>query len=191
MANADAPGGFKPLGNLDGSPYNGGTIRCVILGADTTDTFIGDAVDLGGSSDATGKYPSVVQHAAGGPVFGVITSFEAEPTNLALQYALGAQTTDRYCNVVPALDNVFEVQDDGVSDTFVATDVGEAADIVVGTGDSVTGQSAMEVDTDNIGTGDTVMILGVVDAPDNEIGANVRLRVRFNESMLRGAGTPT
>lgn len=190
MANSDAPAGFRPLGNLDGSPYNGGTIKCVILGADTTDTFIGDAVDISGSSDALGRYPSVVQHAAGGPVFGVVSSFEAEPTNLELQYALGSQTTDRYCNVVPALDNVFEIQDDGAADTFVATDVGQAFDIVVGTGSTVTGMSAMEADTSNIGTGDTCVILGITDAPDNEIGANVRLKIRFNESFLRGAGTP-
>lgn len=190
MANSDAPGGFKALNNLDGSPYNGGTIKCVILGADTTDTFVGDAVDISGDSDALGKYPSIVQHAAGGPVFGVISSFEAEPTNLALQYALGTQTTDRYANVVPALDNVFEIQDDGDSDTFVAGDVGEAFDIIVGSGSTVTGMSGMEANTDNIGTGDTCVILGITDAPDNEIGANVRVKIRFNESFLRGAGTP-
>jgi len=191
MANADAPGGFKALGNLDGSPYNGGTMKCVILGADTTNTFIGDAVDIGGSSDSLGRYPSVVQHAAGGPVFGVISSFDVEPTNLELQYALGSQTTDRYCNVVPALDNVFEIQDDGDSATFVATNVGEAVDIVVGTGSTVTGMSAMELNTSDMETGDTCLILGITDAPDNEIGANVRIKIRFNESFLRGAGTPT
>ena len=190
MANADAPAGFKAVGNLDGSPYNGGTMRCVILGADTTNTFIGDAVNLGGSSDALGKYPSIVQHAAGGVVFGVVSSFEAEPTNLELQYALGTQTTDRYALIVPALDNVFEIQDDGDSDTFVATDVGQAVDIIVGTGSTTSGLSAMELNTDNMGTGDTCMILGITDAPDNEIGANVRIRVRFNESELRGSGTP-
>ncbi len=190
MANADAPAGFKAVGQLDGSPYNGGTIKCVILGADTTNTFVGDAVDIDGTSDALGIYPSVVQHAAGGPVFGVISSFDAEPTNLSLQYASGAQTTDRLCNVVPALDNIFEIQDDGASDTFVATDVGQAVDVVVGTGSTVTGASAMELDTSNMGTGDTCTILGITNAPDNEIGANVRIRVRFNESFLRGVGTP-
>ena len=190
MANSDAPGGFTAIGQLDGSPYNGGTIRCVILGADTTSTFVGDAVNLGGSSDALGKYPSIVQHAAGGVVFGVISSFESEKTNLALQYALGSQTTDRYALVVPALDNLFEIQDDGVGDTFVATDVGQAVDIVVGAGSTTTGMSGMELNTDNMGTGDTCMIMGITDAPDNEIGANVRIRVRFNESELRGVGTP-
>ena len=190
MANADAPGGFRAIGQLDGSPYNGATIKCVILGADTTDTFVGDAVDIGGDSDALGLYPSIVQHAAGGNVFGVISSFDAEPTNLELQYALGSQTTDRLCNVVPALDNVFEIQDDGDSGTFEAGDVGQAFDIVVGSGSTVTGMSGMEADTDNIGTGDTCVILGITNAPDNEIGANVRLKVRFNESFLRGVGTP-
>ena len=190
MANVDAPAGFRPISMLDGSPYNGATIKCVILGADTTNTFVGDAVKLDGTGDALGKYPSVVQAAATNAVFGVVASFDAEPTNLELQYASGAQTTDRLVNVIPALDCIFEVQEDSDASNLAATDIGEACDIVVGTGSTVTGYSAMELDSSDGGTGDTCIILGIVDAADNELGANARWKIRFNESSLRGVGTP-
>jgi hypothetical protein len=191
MANADAPFGFRPISMLDGSPYNGGTIKCVILGADTTNTFVGDAVDLNGTSDALGKYPSVVQTAGGGAIcFGVIGSFDAEPSDLSLQYASGAQTTDRTCNVIPALDVIFEIQEDSAASNLDADDVGQGCDLVIGTGSTVTGYSAMELDSSDGGTGDKCLILGIVDAPDNELGANCRWKVRINESSLRGTGTP-
>ena len=190
MANADAPFGFRPISMLDGSPYNGATIKCVILGADTTNTFVGDAVDIDGTSDATGRFPSIVQHATGGNIFGVVASFDAEPGDLSLQYAKGAQTTDRLVNVVPALDVLFEIQEDSVASNLDADDVGQGCDVAVGTGSTVTGYSAMELDSSDGGTGDTCMILGLVDAPDNALGANARWKVRINESFLRGAGTP-
>ena len=190
MANVDAAFGFRPISMLDGSPYNGGTIKCVILGADTTNTFIGDAVDLNGDSDVLGKYPSVVQTGVGAACFGVISSFDALPTNLELQYALGSQTTDRLCNVIPALDVIFEVQEDSDASDLNAADVGQGCDIVIGSGSTVTGYSTIELNSSDGGTGDKCVILGIVDAPDNELGANCRWKVRLNESQLRGTGTP-
>jgi hypothetical protein len=190
MANVDAPFGLRPISNLDGAPYNGATIKCVILGADTTDTFVGDAVDFGGSSDALGLYPSIVQHAAGGPITGVITSFVTEPGDLTLQYASGAQTTDRVANVCLAYNQLFEIQCD--DNTLAATDIGEAGDIVVGAGSTVTGMSGMELNTSDVGTGDTLVVLGIVRTPENALGDGVglRVRVRVNESHLHGVGTP-
>ena len=186
MANADTPFGFRPIGGLDGSPYNGGTIRCAILAADGTATFIGDMVKLSGTAAADGS-PAVVQSTAGDatPAFGVITSFEASPeTSLEDQYRKAS--TLRYCQVVPALDNLFVVQCSG---SAAITDIGEAADILVGTGSTVTGISAMELEA-TVGTGDQVLMLGLSREPNNEFGANANLVVRFNETSLRGAGTP-
>lgn len=184
MANADTPSGFRPVGNLGGAPYNGGTIRCAILAADGTATFIGDAVKLSGTAAADGS-PAVVQAAATNAVFGVVTSFEASPeTSLDDQYRKAS--TLRYCQVAPAMDQLFSVQCSGSS---AITDIGEAADIVVGTGSTVTGMSAMELEA-TLGTGDQVLVLGLSREPNNEFGTNANLIVRFNETTLRGAGTP-
>ena len=182
MANADAPAGFTPVGGLDSSPYNGGMIECAILAADATATFIGDAVKLSGTADADGA-PSVAQCAASDRVFGVVAGFAADPDNLSNQYRLAS--TLRKCYVVPALDNLFMVQADGA---FAITDVGQMADFVVGTGDTTTGLSAMELNSTDIGTGIGLHILGVYRSPDNEIGTNANVIVRFNESQFRGTG---
>ena len=184
MANADTPRGLRPIGSLNGSPYNGATIKCAILAGDGTATFIGDAVKLDGTASADGYYPSVVQAAATDEIFGVVTSFDANPDALSDQYRKA--TTLRLCNVVPALDTLFVIQ---VSGTFAITDVGEAADITVGSGNTTTGMSAMELEA-TPGTEDQVLILGIDRRPDNEVGAFADVIVRINESSLRGDGTP-
>jgi len=183
MANVDAPRGFVPKKMLDGSPYNGGTIKCALLAADSTATFIGDLVKFSGTASAEG-YPSVAQGAATDTAFaGVITSFDADPTNLESKYRLAS--TLRLCNVVPALDVIFSVQCDGA---FAITDIGNTADVVVGAGDTATGLSGMELNSANIGTGVNLHIVGVDERPDNEIGTNADLLVRINESAFRSVG---
>ena len=186
MANADTPSGFRPIGGLDGSPYNGGTIRCAILAADGTATFIGDLVKLSGTAAADGS-PAVIRSTAGDATvaFGVVTSFEASPeTSLEDQYRKAS--TLRYCQVVPALDNLFVIQCSGTS---AITDIGEAADILATAGSAVTGMSGMELEA-TIGTGDQVLMLGLSREPNNEFGTNANLVVRINETSLRSVGTP-
>jgi hypothetical protein len=183
MANSNTPFGFRPVRMLDGSPWNGQGIRCVIASGDGTATFIGDAVKLAGSS-VTG-YPTVIQAAAGNEIFGVVTSFEPNRADLTATYRLAS--TERYCNVVPALDAVFEIQSSG---TPTAGSVGELADITVGSGGTASGISAMQLDTStSSSSAATLQILGFVDRPDNEIGQYAKVLVRISESSLRGDGT--
>jgi len=147
MANADAAFGFRPI-NRDGSPYNGATLRCVIPASDGTATFLGDAVKLAGDSD-TG-YPTVIQCAAGDPVFGVVTGFDADPDGLGNQYRLAS--TKRFCQVVPVDSTYFEAQEDGVGGALASTDIGLNANFVVGSGDTSYGKSAMEIDSSTAAT---------------------------------------
>jgi len=184
MANADVAFGFRPVKNLSGAPYNGATVKCSILAADSTATFVGDLVKLSGTASAEG-YPSVVQGAATDTdFFGVVTSFDADPDDLSNRYRLA--DTLRNCNVVPATDALFLVQSSGATDI---TDVGETADVVVGTGDTIYGSSAMELNHANIGTGLNLLILGFDERADNEIGsANVDVIVKINEAVALQSG---
>lgn len=198
MANADAAFGLRPVGNLDGSPYNGGTIRCVIPAGDGTATFIGDPVKLNGDAttagDGSGTYPQVIQATADAEIFGVVTGFEAAgggtSPNLDNQYR--AASTLRYCQVVPALDNLFAIQAD---EDIVTGDIGNSADFVnslnvITAGSTVTGLSGAELDSSDVGTGANMLILGVYNAPDNDLASNNPIViVRLNESSLRGDGT--
>lgn len=187
MANADAAFGLRPVGGLDGSPYNGGTIRCVIPSSDSTATFIGDFVKLTGSAVTTadGTFPAVIQGTAAAEIFGVVTAFEANADDLGAQYRKAS--TQRFCQVVPALDNLFAVQAD---EDIEVGDIGQTADLTVVAGSTVTGLSGIELDSSDIGTGGNVQILGVYNAPDNDLSTNNPVViVRINESSLRGDGT--
>jgi len=198
MANADAAFGLRPVGGLDGSPYNGGTIRCVIAAGDSTATFIGDPVKLSGTGvtagDGSGTYPTVVQATADAQIFGVVTAFEVagggNAPNLDNQYRVAS--TERFCQVVPALDNLFAIQAD--EDVEIA-DIGNTADLVntlnvITAGSTVTGLSGAELDSSDIDTGSNLQILGVYNAPDNDLATdNPVVIVRINESVLRGDGT--
>jgi hypothetical protein len=190
MANADAAFGFRPI-NRDGSPYNGATLRCVFPAADTTAAFIGDAVKLGGSSD-TG-YPTVTQATAGGPVLGVVVSFEADPDGLKNQYRVAS--TKRFCQVVLADDSYFEIQSDDDTTALAEAGVGLNANFVVGSGSTTYGMSAMELDSDGASTTNTLdlMIVGLVDRADNLLSGtgsgNKNAIVKFNDPQHKHGRT--
>ena len=185
MANADTPSGFRPIGNLSGAPYTGATVKCAILAADETATFIGDLVRLSGSSSTEG-YPSVEQGAATDTdFFGVVTSFDPSPTDLETVYRKA--DTLRNCNVVPCYPGQLFVIQSQTGEATAIEDVGLLADIVVGSGSTSTGLSGMELDT--AGTNANLQILGIVERTDNTTGANADLIVRVNEHVFGGDGT--
>lgn len=184
MANADSPFGFRPVMMMDGSPYNGHAIECVLLAADNTATFVGDAVKLSGTGSADGTKPSVAQCAAGDEIFGVVVGFEYDPDDLGTIYR--AASTLRTCHVVPALDCLFEIQESG---GIAITDIGATFDITVGAGNTTTGLSTMELDSTTAGTGNGLQVVKLVNRPDNALGTNANWIVRVNESSLRGDGT--
>lgn len=185
MANADAPFGFKPV-NRDGSAYSGGTFRCVLLTGNGTATFIGDAVKLGSTS--LNGAPEVVQGTANAAVFGVITSFEANPSDLEAQYRKA--DTQRFCQVAPSDSGFFMVQDNG---TLGAASAGLNADMLATTGGStVTGLSAMEADSGTELTTATLdlQLWAPVNREDNDSeAANADWIVKFNKSQTANART--
>ena len=102
MANVDAAFGFRPI-HSDGAPYSGQTSRVVFLSTEDQAAFVGDPVKIQvGAADETGT-PAVIVCTAGQPVFGVITSFEADPSNLETQTRL--TLTKRFAHVV-RVDNL-------------------------------------------------------------------------------------
>lgn len=184
MANVDKTFGFRPL-HVQGPTE---LIECVALSSYGTALFIGDAVVLGGSSDSSGR-PSVQQAAAGDAnVFGVITNIDAtSPDNLATHR--GAASTTRIVQVAPAYPTTrFLVQ---ANATLAAGDVGTRYDLVVASGSTTTGRSAMQLDVSTAATtGKTLLLLGTQNRPDNaSTGTGVDCVVVFCESnFLNGAG---
>lgn len=185
MANVDSPFGLRPVMMMDGSPWNGQTIECQFRAADATATFIGDLVALDGTA-GTAKCPTVKQGAiADTQFFGVVVGFEFDPDDLTSNYRKAS--TQRKCKVVPATDVLFEIQEDGAGTPLDLDQVGATRDIVIGSGNTTTGLSTMEINSD--GAGANLQIMGLVDREDNAIGAYAKWLVRVNESIFHSAAT--
>lgn len=191
MANADAPFGFRMVHGSD-SRYV--IQHCVIPASDSTATFVGDAVKLlaAGSGEA---YPAVVQCAAGDPVYGVVVSFDADPsTSLEDQYRKAS--TKRYAKVALVSEGAeFEVQSDDDTTALAIADVGLNANFIVGSGSTVSGLSGMELDSSSAATTNSLdlQIMRLVDRPDNLLSGtgstNKNVIVRFNDPQTKPVRT--
>ncbi len=193
MANVDRPSGFSPVRHLNGNPWNGQFNMYYVSSGDGTSLFIGDPVRTAGSADTLGKYATMQQAAAGEAVRGVVIGFSNTPnvaadvTNLSRAYR--ALNTAMYVAVVDDPDVIFEVQEDTATSTnLLATDVGINVDFVTGSaGSTATGLSDFELNSDSTNT--TALpcrLLGLVDRPDNVLGAYARWNILFVEHEFRG-----
>ena len=177
MANTDAPFGLRPVRHLDGTPWNGQTVRCYVSSSYATALYIGDPVlwtPTLAEKDATCSYPTINVSAGttGTIIRGVITSFEPDPTNLTLQYR--PASTARWANVCLATPTlIFRVQDDG-DGTPSAVWAGQNAVLAnAGGGSTITGLSGYELDASTTPTttqAHTLHIVGLADVADNELG---------------------
>lgn len=129
--------------------------ECVIPASDGTATFVGDAVKLAGGEDTTDNAPTVIQAEAGDGIYGVIVGFIPDFSDLNSKYRVAS--TKRRCLVMkPNSDTLFECQADGA---VTAGDCGQYADLVVGSGSTTTGRSAMEVDISTKGTSNGQLLI--------------------------------
>lgn len=186
MANVDRVNGFRPVRHLNGSPYNGQVREYVVLAADSTALFVGDLVKLTGAADTDGR-ATVTQAAAGDTVVGVVVGFGVNPDNLNITYR--PASTLRTVMVADSPDIIFEAQAD---ETLAAASVGLNANFVVGTGNTATGASGMEVDTSTAATTATLplKILGFSRRVDNEVGAaDAKVEVMINKHQMANAAT--
>lgn len=186
MANTNAPTGFKPVRYKSGAPYNGAANVYYVPSSDSNALYIGDPVIMAGSADANGV-PSVTIATAGSSAFvtGTVVGFIPSPT-FTTKYK--PASTAAYVLVADDPQLLFEVQEDAVGGALAAADVGLNADMVSGSGSTVTGLSGWQLDTSTKATTNTLQlrIEGFVQRPNNEIGANAKVLVRFN--MHQGVG---
>jgi hypothetical protein len=189
MANVNATYGLAL--HEDNSQSN--LMLCVIPSGNATATFVGDAVktaDLDSIKIQGGQYAlPVIQAAATDPIFGVIMGFQQHTvaSGMDLSRRHRPASTSMYCLVKPAhpLD-VYRMQADDVGTTLSVASLGCNADIVVGSGSTSTGLSAMQVDSSTVANtaGLQVRIVGFVDSPRNEVGVvNQDVLVQINQSQ--------
>ena len=187
MANNDKAFGLRPLGNLAGTGAQkqyGYEIADNQAGA----IFQGDLVVL---KDGYILQFDPSSHTAAVGVFN--GCFYNDPTTQKptwKNFYPGSINITQGKIVADVLDDpsqMFIIQNDGTS---AATDYGLNADVVVGTGNTVTGLSAMELDTSTIATTAALnlKIIGLWDVPNNAVGANAVVVVKINEHSYGSAG---
>jgi len=185
MANVDRPNGLTPVRHL-----SGGVIRA---NAYTIAAAYATKIHSGSLVSRTGTGRNIALSDADGPAVGVFAGCMYQDTAGDVQIrpywpAPGAVLTG---SVVTAwvFDDpqiVFEIQVDNVGGGVAEADVGQTADVIVGTGSDALGRSVTVLSgTDINGSDGLLTILGLVPRADNEYGDYARVEVAIKLHELR------
>ena len=194
MANTDAAFGFKPIRHLGGAPWNGATKKFLVEDDYGTAIFVGDPVAITGDvgvDDALGIYNPVEVAASSTSttlITGVVVSIDPILTDLSKTYI--PANTGGYVNVCVDTDVVYIYQDNE-GKTLTGADMGYNCNFASGSGSTVTGLSAWEVDSGDIGADATMngTMLGLYNVEGNTMGANCILEVLLQLSYTYTSGT--
>jgi hypothetical protein len=156
MANPTNVFGLRPVRRRDGTEWNGKARPYLIPSTAGTDYFIGDPVDLAGSTNS-----SEITHAGGSFIVGAlptITLATLADGNYTIGPIVGFMpvhrdstiyreaSTDRIALVADDPDLVFHIRDDGATALGI-TSVGLNAIMQSGSGSTVTGLSGYVLDS--------------------------------------------
>jgi len=188
MANVDKAYGLRALGNLSATGSQkqfGYEIADNQAGA----IFQGDLVTL---KDGFILQFNPASHTAAVGVFNGVNYIDpttGKPT-FSNFYPGGVNITQGkiVADVLDDPNQLFVIQAD---EDVVQADFGKNADVVVGTGSTTTGVSAMELDSSTIATTAALNLKLVAkwDVPSNELGsANTQVVVKINEHLYGSAG---
>lgn len=185
MANPVIKRGLLPIGSFS-PPYSGALREYSIPASNATATFIGDLV-TGQTTSSTVNgvvMQDVIQGATGDVFQGVVVGFLPD-TSTSLPYR--AASTLRVALVCDDPNAIFETDDISTGTPLAAADIGLNVNVVVGTGSTVTGYSAMELDNTTEATTNTLdlKIVGIVNRADNDPTiASTKFLVRINRHRL-------
>jgi len=187
MANVDKAYGLRALGNLSATGAQaqyGYTINDNQSGA----IFQGDLVTV---YDGYLVQFDPSTHTAAAGVFNgcnYIDPTTGKPT--WKNYYPGSVNITQGTITADVLDDpsqLFTIQCD---EGFVQANIGKNADVVVGSGNTTTGVSAMELDSSTIAktAALNLKIVGLYNVPGNEFGTNAVAVVKINEHLYGSAG---
>jgi len=191
MANPLGSFGLKPVRHIDGSPWNGQTVKCYISALYGTALFVGDPVLLSPTlteKESTGKYPTInaSDGLSGSLIRGVITGFEATNRD-SLVYS--PALTEAYAYVCMDKDVVYEIRGDGGAALTAVVPGQNAVMIATSAGDTNYGTSGFDLDEGTTTSPDTTQgfslhILALKNAEDNALGINAVYDVLLNTAEL-------
>jgi hypothetical protein len=186
VANSDIAYGLTPIGTISGADYHGMLETVEFAVGDAVAAFVGDLVKMTGTNNAAGTHKVVAQSAAGDASYGVIVSFDIDPTDegsLTTNHRLAL--TARTAKVAVGQDILYKIQEDSVGNAIEITEAGLNCNVIVGAGNAVTGISGMELDSDSAaGTSTLNMRLHyILNKPGNALGDNAEWVVSMNASQ--------
>lgn len=191
MANVDAAFGLRPVRYLSGAVYTGAANMYHVPSSDSTAIYIGGLVKTAGTADANGVQSVTGNVATGDAVLGVVVGVKPVTADSTIYRAA---SVERYVYVADDPNLLFEVQEDSDGAALAAVDTGEVADLVGFTaGSTTTGRSSIEIDSStSTASGDgtqDVLLWGLAQRPDNEIGNFAKWLVRLNNHALIDGST--
>lgn len=203
MANVSKPCGLKPVGYLNGSPWNGQARIYYVPSSNATALYVGDPVTrLTASADANG-IPSVAIGVAGSAICGVIVGVlkavagvSLQGTTLDLTTRNLAASTAGYVLVADDPNILFEIEEGttaGAAGTaLTASAIGNNANFIVLAGASTVGDSGTLLDNATEATTATLnlKIMSLAQREDNALGARAKWIVKINNHQY-GASTGT
>jgi hypothetical protein len=188
MANIDKAFGLRPLGNLSATGAQkqfGYEIADNQAGA----IFQGDLVTV---FDGFLVQFDPATHTAAVGVFNgcnYVDPTTGKPT--FSNYYPGSVNITQGKIIADVIDDPHQLFTIQADEDVVQADVGKNADVVVGTGNTVTGVSSMELDSSTVANTAALnlKIVGFLNTPANEVGENnVVVVVKINEHLYGSAG---
>lgn len=179
MANANIARGLMPYRHYDGSVWNGSGNLYFVPSTYATSLFVGDPVDIiSGSNDANG-IPAVKLATVASPYVGVIIGIVPGGTpTIAVTRDLAIYRAASVAQYVLVSDDptlLYMVQDDASAQaTAPSAWASKNANLVSGTGSTITGYSGWQLAASTVATTSTldVKIMRPLDQADNAIGAS-------------------
>lgn len=193
--NENRASGLKPVGNVQGTQYNGAARLYAIQASDVNAFAIGDPVVSVAAGADTRGVPFVTLAAATGPLRGVIVGlFDTYPgiakvddLNRIIRTA-GAKPQVWYAMVVDDPDTLFEVQEVGTGTALTMADVGLNTNLVAGANNGFVSGWQLDNATEAVTATLQCRIMGFVQRQDNFLGPFAKWLVKINNHEL-SAGT--
>ena len=175
MANADIATGLWPVRKTSGQYWTGAANIYNIPSSYGSNLFLGDPMIPTGTSDANG-IPNVTIATAGtsnyliGTFVGIVNGGEPIVSVTRDLPIYHQASTQQYILVADDPELMFRVQEDGLGGAAGVTASSANANLIAGSGSTVTGMSGWMLDSSTVNTTATlqVRILRPVQAPDND-----------------------
>ena len=175
MANLNAPAGFRVVGLNGVGAYTGAWMRVAFAAGDSVAAFKGSMVKWTGATDTDGYTPVVAVAAAGdAKLAGAVQSFAPQVNRNWTTYYKPASTR-MYAYIPADKFATYQCQEDSVGGNMaLTTSIGKNVNYTTESGDTVSGNSTMQLDSSTVADTNTlnIRIISPVNRADNSTSSS-------------------